>query len=131
MELQSWKKEILSLFEWYAGMLELIEETRERGYHTYINDVQISIESFKLKLERMQNLPNPKLKECNKVKNLLEESIKLQIKMLQLEAKYFMDIQNRTMAGRLGAGAVSQAAVRSMENLKKSQTEYKKNFGDF
>ena len=123
-KLQSWQEEIREFFEWYAGMLEHIQKTRERGYHTFISDVPISIEAFKLRLEGLQNLSTPKLKECKKIQKLLEESIKHRIKALQLETKYFQDIQDGTLAGRLGAGATAFPAAMAGELLEKSLAEF-------
>ena len=123
-ELQSWQGEIQEFLNWYMGMLEHIQKTREHGYHVFINDVPISIEAFKLRLKSLQNLSTPKLKECKKIKKPLEESIKHQIKALQLETKYCQDIQDGTLAGRLGAGATTFSAVMAGKLLKKSLSEF-------
>lgn len=121
---QSWKDEIQKSFEWYAGMLEHIQKTREHGYNIFVNDAPISIEAFKMRLERLKNLSTPKFKECKKIKKSLEESIKQQIKALQLETKYFQEIQDTTLAGRFGAGAVTMAAAEAGEMLKESLAEF-------
>lgn len=123
-EIQSWKEEIQEFFEWYTDMLEHIQKTRERGYHVFINDVPISIRAFELRLERLRNLSTPKFKECKKIEKSLEESVRQQVKALQLEAKYFQDIQDSTLAGRFGAGAVTLAATKAAESLKKSLAEF-------
>lgn len=127
-EIQSWKEAIQEFFEWYAEALEYIPKTREHGYNVFIHNVPIWIEAFKLRLEGLQNLSTPKFKECKKTNRLLEESVKQQIKALQLEAKYFQDIQDSTLAGRFGAGAVTMAAVKAGELLKKSLEEFRTMF---
>lgn len=123
-ELQSWEDEIRKAFEWYIGMLEHIQKTREHGHNIFVNDVPISIGAFRMRLEGLQDLSIPKFKEYKKIQKSLEESIEQRIKALQLEAKYFQAIQDRTLAGRFGAGAVVMAATRAAELLKESMAEF-------
>ena len=99
-ELQSWKDEIQEFFNWYAEMIEHTQKVREQGYNIFANDVPISIESFNLRLRRLKKISTPKLKECKKIMKSLGDSMKYRIKGLQLEVKYFHDIQDDRLAGR-------------------------------
>ena len=105
-ELQSWKDEIQEFFDWYAEIIEHTQKVREHGYNIFANDVPISIGSLNLRLRRLKNISTPKFKECKKITKSLEDSMKYRIKGLQLEVKYFQDIQDGRLAGRFGTGGV-------------------------
>jgi len=128
IELKTWKEVISKSFEWYTTILEVIQEDREHGYNTFAYHTLTSVEALKLKLNELQNLSNPNIKECKKIKKSLEESIKHRIKALELEIKYFQDIQGGALAGKFGAGAVNMAATRAGETLKESLEEFHKVF---
>ena len=123
-ELQQWKREIKEFFEWNADLIERNQKVRELGHNIFVHDVPISIESLKLRLKHLKNLSIPKLKECEKVRKSLEESMKYRIKGLQLELKYFQDIQAGTLAGRFGSGSVSFQISVADDLLKKSMKEF-------
>jgi len=123
-ELQLWINKIQEFFDWYMAILERTQRVRKLGHYAFVNDVSISIIRLNSMLKELNNLSTPKFKEYKKIKKSLEESIKQQIKALQLEAKYFQDIRDETLAGRFGAGAVAMAATRAGEMLKQSLAEF-------
>ena len=129
-EIKTWKEEIYKSFEWYTGMVERIQSERERGYGEL--HLSILLPSFvgacKLKLTELQNLSNPNIKECKKVKKYLEESFQHRIKELELEIKYYQDIQGETLAGRFGAAAATMAAKKAGELPEESLQEFHKMF---
>lgn len=124
-DLKKWIKEIQNYIEWNIETVEQAQRMRERGYDIFAYDTRIAIDSIKLRIEDLNKILIPNIKECKKIRKNLEDSMKYRIKGFEQEIKYFNDIP-KSLTGRFGSGSVT-FNISMSDNLLK---EAIKDFGE-
>jgi len=118
-DLKKWIETIQGYIEWNLSLIERTQKMRERGYAIFAHDTPISIEALKLRIEDLKKISTPNIKDCKRIRKNLEDSMKMRMKGLEQEARYFQDIQKQTLSGRFGGSSVVFSISVSDDLLKK------------
>ena len=105
--MEEWIETIQDYIEWNLSLIERTQDMRERGQAVFAHDTPISIDALKLRIEDFKGIPTPKNRDCKKIRKTLEDSMKMRLKGLEQELKYYADIQKATRAGRFGRSNVA------------------------
>jgi hypothetical protein len=125
-DLKKWIETIQDYIEWNLSLIEQTQKVRERGYTIFAYDIPISIEALRLRIEDLKKVTTPNIKDCKKIRKKLEDSMKMRMKGLAQEVKYYQDIQKGTIAGRFGRSSVTFSISMSDSLLEEAIKDFSK-----